>query len=43
MNKVEVSARNPITKATYTVIDGCILLWIPQWPLDFVKHHIQGW
>jgi len=46
MTKVEVSARHPTPEATCTVIDGCTLLWIPQWSLsalDFVKklkHHI---
>ena len=47
LTKVEISARYPTPEATCTVIDGCTLLWIPQWPsststqkpivMDFVK------
>ena len=34
LNKVEVAARQPTQEATCTVIDGCVLLWIPQWPIS---------
>jgi len=47
LTKMEVSARHPTPEATSTVIDGCTLLWIPQWPsststqwsiiMDFVR------
>ena len=47
LTRVDVSARHVAQEATCTVIDGCALLWIPQWPsststqqplvMDFVK------
>jgi len=52
LTKIEASARHLTPEATCTVIDGCALLWIPQWPssssssqkpMDYVKkfkHHI---
>jgi len=32
LTKVEVTARQPTQEATCTVIDGCTLFRIPQWP-----------
>ena len=32
LTKVDVSARHATQDSTCTVIDGCALLWIPQWP-----------
>ena len=32
LTRVDVSARHVTQEATCTVIDGCALLWIPQWP-----------
>jgi len=42
---VEVSARHSTPKVTCIIVDGCTLLWIPQWLLASnrfcVKHYIQ--
>ena len=47
LTRVDGSARHVAQEATCTMIDGCALLWIPQWPsstftqqplvMDFVK------
>ena len=32
LTRVDISARHVAQEATCTAIDGCALLWIPQWP-----------
>ena len=32
LTMLDISARNSMSETNCTVIDGCALLWIPQWP-----------